>query len=78
MILKVRNGFVYNQEDGNIVAVISDALSDEIAIEVERTIEFGSEAAPAVEEFIKKVNSGSFKPRAVVKELEEIANRYKD
>lgn len=77
MILKIRNGIVY-MEDGSIAAVISDTLPDEIAMEVERIIEFGSEAVPAVENFISEVNSGSFKPRAVVKKLEEIANRYKE
>lgn len=75
MILKVKKGLVYN-EDGVCVAVITD-LPDDIAEEVERTIEFGSEAAPAIGKFIEQVNSGSFKPRSVVKELEKIADKYK-
>lgn len=76
MALKVRNGFVYNEE-GVIVMIMADYLSPEVQEEVERIVEFGSEAAPAVERFIQEVNSGSFKPRSVVKKLEEIANRYK-
>lgn len=76
MTLKVRNGFVYNQ-DGVVVAIMADSLPDEMAEEAERIIEFGSEAAPALTKFIDQINSGSFKPRMVVRELEKIADKYK-
>ena len=66
---------VYNDQ-GICVAVIAD-LPPDIAEDVEQTIEFGSEAAPAITKFIDQINSGSFKPRSVVKELEMIANKYK-
>ena len=72
MILKVRNGGIY-REDGVKVAVLTNEATeqDEIAIE------FGSEAAPALTKFVDQVNSGSFKPRTVVKELEKIAEKYR-
>ncbi len=54
MILKVRNGFVYD-ENGVIVMIMADYLPDEVQEQVERTVEFGSEAAPAVEQFIKEL-----------------------
>lgn len=76
MRLIVKNGFIYN-EAGVIVMIMADYLSPEVQEEVERVVEFGSEAVPAVEKFIDEVNSGSFKPRSVVKRFEEIANRYK-
>lgn len=75
MILKVRNNMVF-KEDGTCVAVLADLPPDELE-EVERAIEYGSEAAPAIDNFLNQVNSGKFKPRATVKELEKIADKYK-
>lgn len=72
MIFKIRNGCLWN-EDGKVIAV----LTDDITPEEERTIEFGAEAVPAIEEFVGKVNSGTFKPRSAVKEFEKLINKHK-
>lgn len=75
MKLTVRNGLVYN-EDGTCVLVMAD-LPPEEAEAVEKVIEFGSEAAPALVKLMEDINSGSFKPRSIVKEIESIYNKYK-
>jgi len=75
MILKVRNGMVFD-ESNTCVAVIAD-LPPDTAEEVERAIEFGSEAAPALVKFMDEINSGKFKPRKIVREIEDIHNKYK-
>lgn len=75
MILKIKKGVIYacieGFEDKPIGSIFDSATEAE-----ERLIECGSEVVPAVEEFIAKVNSGSFKPRAVVKEFEQILQKY--
>lgn len=74
MILTVdeENGGIFN-EDGIKVGVLTAEGNTPM---VKRTIEFGSEAAPALTKVIADVNSGSFKPRALVKALELIAEKY--
>jgi len=67
MRLKIRNGFIEN-EDGNIVATLTDHSTPEI----ERAIMVGSQLVEPVERFIKGVNEGSFKPKTTVKEFEFI------
>jgi hypothetical protein len=75
MILKIKKGVIYACEEGfddrPIGAIFDDATEDD-----ERLIECGSEIVPIVEEFVEKVNKGTFKPRAVVKELEIILSKY--
>lgn len=71
MKLKIRNGMVWNEDDRVIAVLTEDATEQD-----ERTIELGSEAVPAIEEFIEKVNSGSFKPRTAVKEFENLIEKY--
>jgi hypothetical protein len=74
-MIKIRNGLAYN-EDGVLIAIMSEALPDDIAREAVRAIEYGTEVAPKVDEFIQQVNSGKFKPRATVKMLEQVAQKY--
>jgi hypothetical protein len=71
MKLKIRKGFVYNEDDVIIAVLTEGATEDD-----ERTIEFGSEAVIAVEKFVEDVNSGSFKPRGAVKEFEKLIEKY--
>lgn len=71
MRLKIRNGFILNEDD-----VIIGTLTDAATYEEERIIEMGSEAIPAIEEFIASVNSGKFKPRTAVREFEKIIEKY--
>jgi hypothetical protein len=75
MILKIKKGVIYSCEPGvedkPIGSIFENATEEE-----ERLIECGSEVIPAVEEFIKNVNSGTFKPRSVVKEFENILQKY--
>lgn len=73
MKLKIKNGIIYT-EIGDIVGTIVDNSPDE----VERTIEVGSKALVAIQGFVDKVNSGSFKPRSAVKEFEKLLEEYKD
>lgn len=74
MILKIKNGVIYSCVDGleNPIGTVFPNATDE----EERLIKCGSEVVPAVKEFIEKVNKGSFKPRAIVKEFEQILNKY--
>lgn len=74
MKLKVRNGQLINLEDNVVLATMTEEGNDP---EVERLLEFGAEAVPAVEQFIADVNSGTFKPRTVVKEFEKLVDKYK-
>jgi hypothetical protein len=75
MKLKIRNGVIYACEEGledRPIGSIFDSASEED----ERIIECGSETVRAVEEFVAEVNSGSFKPRTVVRRFEEILQKY--
>lgn len=75
MKLKIRNGVIYSCEEGledkPIGSIFPTASEKE-----ERIIECGSEVLPAVVAFIEKVNTGTLKPRAAVKEFESILLRY--
>lgn len=71
MKLKVKNGIIYDMEDETIKGTISDD-----SFEVQRVIECGSEALPAIQEFVEEVNSGSFKPRTAVKRFEKLLEKY--
>jgi hypothetical protein len=71
MKLKVKNGVIYDMEDETIKGTVSDD-----SFEVQRVIECGSEALPAIEEFVAEVNSGSFKPRTAVKKFEKLLEKY--
>lgn len=73
MIVKVRNGHIYD-EDGIIIGQLTREGSTP---EVERVIQLGSEAIPVIEDFVDQVNSGKFKPRTVVKKFEQIIDKYK-
>jgi len=73
--LKIIDGLVYNEEK-TCVAVMADLPPDERE-EIEKAIQFGSEAAPALVRLMEKINSGSFKPRQIVKDIENIYNKYK-
>lgn len=71
MKLKVKNGVIYDMEDNTIKGTVSDD-----SFEIQRVIECGSEAIPAIEEFVADVNSGIFKPRTAVKKFEQILEKY--
>lgn len=71
MKLKVKNGVIYDLEDDTIKGTVSDD-----SFEIQRVIECGSEALPAIEEFIREVNSGSFKPRMTVRKFEQLLEKY--
>lgn len=71
MKLKVKGEFLMNEE-GTIIAVFTEDVTEA----EERAIELGSEAIPILENFVTQVNSGSFKPRAVVKQLEILLDKY--
>lgn len=75
MKLKINRGVIYACEEGLEDRPIG-SIFDSATEEDERIIECGSEAIIAVEEFVQKVNSGEFKPRAAVKEFEQILTRY--
>lgn len=70
MILKIRNGIIYSDEGEIIGTLVGDNA------EAERVIELGSEAVPAIENFVEMVNSGSFKPRTAVKTFEAILEKH--
>jgi len=75
MVLKIKKGIIYACEEGmedRAVGSVFDTASDED----EQLIECGSEILPAVKNFITKVNNGEFKPRAAVKEFEQILLKY--
>lgn len=75
MILKIKKGVIYACEEGledRPIGSIFDTANEED----ERIIECGSETVKAVEEFVEEVNSGSFKPRQVVRRFEEILQKY--
>lgn len=75
MKLKIRNGVIFACEEGVEERAIGSIFASATQ-EDERIIECGSEAVPAIEEFVQKVNSGEFKPRAAVKEFEQILQKY--
>jgi hypothetical protein len=74
MIIKIRKGIIYASEYGIEQAIGS--IFDSASEEHERTIECAVEALPAVQKFIDDVNSGSFKPRAAVREFEKVLEKY--
>lgn len=71
MKLRVKNGIIYDEFD-SIVGSLNDGVSDDI----ERTIECGSDAIPIIQKVVDEVNSGSFKPRSIVKEFEKLLEKY--
>jgi len=76
MTLKIKkDGIIYACEEGLEDRAIG-ALFPNATEEDERIIECGSEALPAIEKFVEEVNSGSFKPRSVVKEFEQLLLRH--
>lgn len=74
MIIKIKKGVIYRLE--NEIETPIGSLFDHATDEDEKTIECGVEMLPKVQEFIDNVNSGSFKPRSVVKELESVLRKY--
>lgn len=74
MTIRVRNGIIYKVIEGHEFAIGS--LFDGASEMDEKTIECGADIIPAVEKFISDVNSGTFKPRKLVKELEIILDRH--
>lgn len=75
MTLKIKKGVIYSCVEGLEDKPIG-SLFPIVTEEEERLIECGSEAVPAIEDFVAKVNSGEFKPRAVVKEFEQLLKRH--
>lgn len=71
MKIKIRNGIIYGEED-----VILGTIADGVSGYVEKSIEAGSEALPAIMDFIDQVNSGKLKPRSATKKFEEILSKY--
>lgn len=74
MIIKIRKGIIYACEYGTEEPIGS--IFDSASEEHERTIECSLEALPVVRKFVEDVNSGSFKPRAAVKEFEKVLEKY--
>jgi len=66
MILKVKNGMIWN-EDNKVIAVLTDAASEN----EERIISLGIEAVPIVEEFVR-----SYKPKTTLKEFTDLIEKY--
>lgn len=75
MILKIKKGVIYACEEGMEDRAIGSVF-DTATEEDERIIECGSEVLPAVENFVNEVNSGKFKPRAVVRDLENVLAKH--
>lgn len=71
MILKTRNGFIYN-EDGAIVGSLGEDSNEEVEV----TIAAGSEALEAINQFIADVNSGSLKQRKAFNTFKQILDKY--
>lgn len=71
MKLRIRNGFIYRDDDQIVGTLILDDP------EIERAIELGTEALPAIEEFIIKVNSGKFTPRTTTRQFEALIEKHK-
>ena len=67
---EIRDGCLW--EGSRVVAV----FTDEATTHDETLIKLGAEVVPEVQEFIDNVNSGNYKPRAAVKRLETILNKY--
>lgn len=74
MIIRIRNGIIYKVEYD--VEFVIGTIVDGTSEEAEKTLECGAEIIPVVENFMKEVNSGKFKPRKIVKELEKILDKY--
>jgi len=70
MKLKIKNGFVYDED------VMIAVLTDYAKPEHERAIQMGSESVDMVEGFVNRVNTGSFRPRHEVKEFEKLLHKY--
>lgn len=75
MRIKIRQGVIYvcdeGLEDRPIGTIFPNATEQD-----ERIIECGSEAVIAIEEFVKEVNSGTFKPRTVTRRFEQLLERH--
>jgi len=75
MTIKIKKGVIYSCEEGiedKPIGAIFDTATD---LE-ESTLECAVEALPAVKNFIEEVNSGTFKPRSLVKSLEQILDKH--
>lgn len=75
MILRIKKGIIYACEDGLEDRPLGSVF-DTATEEDEKLIECGSELLPVVEKFVSDVNSGKFKPRAVVKDLERVLEKH--
>lgn len=75
MILRIKKGIIYAIEEGQDERPIGSMFENSTELD-ERTVECGSEIIPVVEDFIDKVNTGSFKPRSAIKEFEQILKKY--
>lgn len=75
MRIVVLKGVIYAREDGMEDRPIGSVFPSATEMD-EKVIAGGSEALEAVKNFVDEVNSGSFKPRAVVKDLERILDKY--
>lgn len=71
MLLKIVNGIAYD-ETGRMVCVMTDFSTKED----ERLIELGSEAAPAIQDFVETVEHGKFTPKSVMKTFKAILEKY--
>lgn len=71
MIIKIRNGIIYNEVGNPIGTILPNATEEE-----ERSITLGAEATPIIEDFVAEVNSGKFKPKTLVRKLEAIIEKH--
>lgn len=73
MKLKIRNGLIYDEATGKIMAVSTPDANEDF----DRTVQLGSELIPEVENFIDGVNAGSFKKKSVVDRFTNLIERFK-
>lgn len=75
MRIKIKKNEIWRIED-DMPDTLIGILTDEANDNDEKIIQAASEVLPAVERFIESVNSGNYKPRSVVRELEILINKY--
>lgn len=69
--LKTRAGFIYNEDD-----VIIGTLTDSSTVEIEATIEAGSEALEAIKNFVEGTKKGSLKAKKTYDSFRALLDKY--
>lgn len=71
MKFKIKDGFLYNEEDV-IIAVLTDEISDK----EERILEATGDALVSINDFVSNVKSGRYKPKKTFDEFKRILDKY--